>query len=41
MQFFVEMPSTSLSLTGLAAITGLTLFLASRAVDRREYVLEQ
>jgi ABC-type transport system involved in multi-copper enzyme maturation permease subunit len=41
MQFFVEMPSTSLSLTGLAAITSLGLLLASRAVDRREYVLEQ
>ena len=38
---FRESPSLVGSLTGLFVITALTLFLATRAVERREYVLEQ
>jgi ABC-type transport system involved in multi-copper enzyme maturation permease subunit len=38
---FRESPSLVGSLTGLLVITALTLFLATRAVERREYVLEQ
>jgi hypothetical protein len=34
-------PSVSTSLLCLAAIIGLTLWLAGRAVEQREYVLEQ
>jgi ABC-2 type transport system permease protein len=38
---FREVPSLSTSLAALAVIWALFLFLAVRAVDRREYVLEQ
>lgn len=36
-----EVPSVATSLTALAAITVLSLWLAGRAVERREYVLDQ
>jgi ABC-2 type transport system permease protein len=36
-----EVPSVATSLTGLAVITVLALWFAGRAVERREYVLEQ
>jgi ABC-2 type transport system permease protein len=38
---FREVPTLGTSLATLAAIGALALFLAVRAVDRREYVLEQ
>ena len=41
MQVFREVPAVSTSLTGLAVITGLSLWFAARAVEQREYVLEQ
>jgi hypothetical protein len=41
MQVFREVPSLLTSLTCLAAITLVTLWLAGQAVERREYVLEQ
>ena len=41
LQAFHEVPSVVTSLTALAAITALTLWLAGRAVERREYVLDQ
>jgi ABC-type transport system involved in multi-copper enzyme maturation permease subunit len=41
MQIFQEVPTVATSLTGLALITTLALWLAGRAVERREYVLEQ
>src|SRR5262249_48323103 len=41
MQVFHEVPSLSGSLIGLAAIVGVTLWMAARAVETREYVLEQ
>ncbi len=41
MQMFTELPSVPASVAMLAAITGLTLWLAGRTVERREYVLEQ
>jgi ABC-type transport system involved in multi-copper enzyme maturation permease subunit len=41
LQVFHEVPSVTTSLLCLAAIVGLTLWLAGRAVERREYVLEQ
>jgi hypothetical protein len=41
MQVFREVPSVAVSLIALAVITGATLWLAGRAVERREYVLEQ
>jgi ABC-type transport system involved in multi-copper enzyme maturation permease subunit len=41
MQVFHEVPSVMTSLLCLAAIVGLTLWLAGRAVEQREYVLEQ
>lgn len=41
MQLFREVPSLPASLAGLAIITGLTLWFAGRAVEEREYVLEQ
>ena len=41
MQVFHEVPSVTTSLLCLAGIVGLTLWLAGRAVERREYVLEQ
>jgi len=41
MQVFREVPSVWVSLVCLAAIVVVTLWLAGRAVERREYVLEQ
>jgi len=41
MQVFHEVPSVATSLLCLAAIVALTLWLAGRAVEGREYVLEQ
>lgn len=41
MQVFHEVPSVAISLLCLAAIVALTLWLAGRAVEQREYVLEQ
>jgi len=41
MQVFHEVPSVATSLLCLAVIIGLTLWLAGRAVEGREYVLEQ
>jgi ABC-type transport system involved in multi-copper enzyme maturation permease subunit len=41
LQVFREIPSVATSLTGLAVITGLALWFAGRAAERREYVLEQ
>ena len=41
MQVFREVPAVSTSLAGLAVITGLSLWSAARAVEQREYVLEQ
>ena len=41
MQIFQEMPSVTTSLVSLAVITVATLWLAGRAVETREYVLEQ
>jgi hypothetical protein len=41
MQVFHEVPSVFTSLVCLAGITGITLWLAGRAVEQREYVLEQ
>jgi ABC-type transport system involved in multi-copper enzyme maturation permease subunit len=41
MQVFHEVPSVTTSLLCLAGIVGLTLWLAGRAVEQREYVLEQ
>lgn len=38
---FRDFPSTSTSLFWLAVIAGLTLWLATRTVGKREYVLEQ
>jgi ABC-2 type transport system permease protein len=38
---FREMPGLSLSLAGLGVIIAVSLWLAARAVIRREYVLEQ
>ena len=40
-RLFTEVPSVSVSVMSLVAITGATLWLAARAVERREYVLEQ
>ena len=40
-ELFREVPPLSTSLIGLAAITIVCLWMASRAVTRREYVLEQ
>jgi hypothetical protein len=39
--FFRETPSAPLGLAGLACILAACLWLAARAVERREYVLEQ
>jgi ABC-type transport system involved in multi-copper enzyme maturation permease subunit len=39
--FFRETPSALTGMTGLAVILGACLWLAARAVERREYVLEQ
>lgn len=41
MQMFQELPSVATSLVSLAGITLVTLWLAGRAVETREYVLEQ
>lgn len=41
LQVFREIPSVPVSLVSLAVIVGLTLWAAARAVDTREYVLEQ
>jgi ABC-type transport system involved in multi-copper enzyme maturation permease subunit len=41
MQFFTEIPSVGASLACLLGITLLTLWLAARTVENREYVLEQ
>jgi ABC-2 type transport system permease protein len=41
MQVFHEVPTLSVSLISLSLIVGLTLWGASRAVESREYVLEQ
>jgi ABC-2 type transport system permease protein len=38
---FQEMPTIAISLASLTGITVLTLWLAGRAVEKREYVLEQ
>jgi len=38
---FQELPSVAISLTCLAGIIVLALWLAGRAVESREYVLEQ
>ena len=41
MQVFREVPTVATSLVSLAIIIGLTLWAAGRAVESREYVLEQ
>jgi len=41
MQVFHEVPSVAVSLLCLSAMIGVTLWLAGRAVEQREYVLEQ
>src|SRR4051812_14115664 len=41
LQVFREVPSVVSSLAWLAVIIGVTLFMAGRAVEQREYVLEQ
>jgi len=41
LQIFHEVPSVSVSLVCLSVIVGVTLWLAGRAVEEREYVLEQ
>ena len=41
MQLFREVPAVGSSLAWLAAISALALWAAARAVERREYVLEQ
>jgi ABC-type transport system involved in multi-copper enzyme maturation permease subunit len=41
LQAFQEIPTVSLSLASLAVITVASLWVAARAVDVREYVLEQ
>jgi len=41
MQVFHEVPSVTTSLLCLSIIVGITLWLAGRAVEGREYVLEQ
>jgi ABC-2 type transport system permease protein len=41
MQVFREIPTLPTSLIGLAIITALSLWSAARAVEQREYVLEQ
>jgi ABC-type transport system involved in multi-copper enzyme maturation permease subunit len=41
LQVFLEVPSLSTSLVGLAVIIGVARWLAGRTVERREYVLEQ
>ena len=41
MQVFHEVPTVTTSLACLTVVVGLTLWLAGRAVEQREYVLEQ
>jgi hypothetical protein len=41
MQVFQDIPSVTTSLLCLTCITLVTLWLAGRAVEAREYVLEQ
>jgi hypothetical protein len=41
LELFHEVPSVAVSLIGLSLITGLCLWAAGRAVEQREYVLEQ
>jgi ABC-2 type transport system permease protein len=41
LQVFNDVPSVAVSLTALAIITALALWLAARTVETREYVLEQ
>jgi hypothetical protein len=41
LQVFREIPSLGASLVALAVIIGLSLWAAGRAVEQREYVLEQ
>ena len=41
MQVFREVPTPATSLVSLAVIVVLTLWLSGRAVEHREYVLEQ
>jgi ABC-type transport system involved in multi-copper enzyme maturation permease subunit len=41
MRIFREQPGLATGLAGLAVITGAALWLASRVVETREYVLEQ
>jgi len=41
LQVFREVPSVGVSLVALALIVGLALWGAGRAVERREYILEQ
>jgi ABC-type transport system involved in multi-copper enzyme maturation permease subunit len=41
MQVFREVPSVASSLVALAVIVGVTLWLAGRAVEQREFVLDQ
>jgi ABC-type Na+ efflux pump permease subunit len=41
LQFFHEVPSAWISLVSLAVIVGASLWAAGRAVETREYVLEQ
>jgi ABC-type transport system involved in multi-copper enzyme maturation permease subunit len=41
LQIFHEVPSVAVSLVTLSGIVAVTLWFAGRAVERREYVLEQ
>jgi hypothetical protein len=41
LQVFHEVPSVWVSLLCLGVIVAVTLWLAGRAVEQREYVLEQ
>ena len=41
MQVFREVPSVAVSLLSLGVIVAVTLWQAGRAVEQREYVLEQ
>jgi ABC-2 type transport system permease protein len=41
LQIFHEVPSVAVSLLALSVIVGVSLWLAGRAVEQREYVLEQ
>jgi ABC-type transport system involved in multi-copper enzyme maturation permease subunit len=41
LQLFHEVPSVAMSLAGLAVIVAASLWFAGRAVENREYVLEQ